>query len=301
MDVKETCMGFYNKACRFTESGDFEEAAVNIRHALEEILKEFIRRHAPEHIYDDSFKQIEALKQTGLFTESKINIFHNLRILGNRGGHVDSSNNITKQELEDALPVLKSTIEFCCTPPTQNMHSANQKRTHQVARPGEDTIQYLKKFFSGRILYTEPIIEGQHIPGVKASFNNDIFELEMPGYHIKMHVIGINEYNIFIYDEAYINGHKLGPNELLIKITSLTIAKDDWGKTYGSFWYEMKCAYIPAVYKRADFKLFDEWRGQQLIAPRPPRRFGLGHIFLIIFIIIIAMAQAYGVFMHFFG
>ena len=53
----------------------------------------------------------------------------------------------TKQELEDALPVLKSTIEFCCTPPTQNMHSANQKRTHQVARPGEDTIQYLKNSF----------------------------------------------------------------------------------------------------------------------------------------------------------
>lgn len=278
MTLKENCMEYYSKVCRFIESGDYEEAAINIRHILELLLKELISVFAPEHVYDNTFTQIEVLDNLDVLKQGDINKFHNLRKIGNKGGHVNEADIITKQELVNAIPVLKSLIDSCIETISAGTAAAETHKSSTL-RQGEEKLNYLKRFFSGRTMYTKIIDGGECFGGAKVSFNDDVFEIESTFQHVVMHVTGINEYNILMYDEAYWNQKKLLPNVFLIRIDSLNLDKDEWGHDIGYFQFEFqfennhekftdKFIWFPFLFadnfKHFSFRLNDEWKGQSI-------------------------------------
>jgi len=102
---------YYQKVVDLTNANYLDEAAINIRHILEEILKTLIIKYAPENTYDDMYSQINVLNARGIFDKHLTNTMHSLRTLANKGAH-KGKDILTARELSEALVPLKSVIEW---------------------------------------------------------------------------------------------------------------------------------------------------------------------------------------------
>ena len=101
----------YEKVVSFMESEDYTESAVNIRHILEITLKYFVKKYSPENIYDDTYSQIIALSHKNILNEHMSKIFHKLRMVSNKGAHVNGEK-INKNDISESLAPLKEVIEL---------------------------------------------------------------------------------------------------------------------------------------------------------------------------------------------
>ena len=103
----------FDKAMRFTESNDLDEAALNLRLVLEKILAYFVNRFIPEYIELTNFEQINELHNKGILNDELNEAFHTVRKVSNKGAHskVDEEP-LTQNEVVNAIDLTRNIIDL---------------------------------------------------------------------------------------------------------------------------------------------------------------------------------------------
>ena len=103
----------FDKAMRFTESNDLDEAALNLRLVLEKILAYFVNRFIPEYIESTNFEQINELHNKGILNDELNETFHIVRKVSNKGAHskVDEEP-LTQNEVVNAIDLTRNIIDL---------------------------------------------------------------------------------------------------------------------------------------------------------------------------------------------
>lgn len=104
--VKQKIDEYKSAISKYLEQNHIEDAAMNVRHILELILSEYVKRFAPEYVYAKSIDKISKLRELKIIDEISENSLHQMRKLGNRAAHKDENAPISKEEIEIILPVI---------------------------------------------------------------------------------------------------------------------------------------------------------------------------------------------------
>jgi len=104
--VKQEIDKYRSAISEYLEQNHLEDAAMNVRHILELILSEYVKRFAPEYVFAKSIDKITKLNELKIIDEISENSLHQMRKLGNRAAHRDANLPICKEEIEIILPVI---------------------------------------------------------------------------------------------------------------------------------------------------------------------------------------------------
>lgn len=105
-NLKQEIDKYRSAIAEYLEQSHLEDAAMNVRHILELILSEYVKRFAPEYVYAKSIDKITKLNELKIIDEISENSLHQMRKLGNRAAHRDENLPICKEEIEIILPVI---------------------------------------------------------------------------------------------------------------------------------------------------------------------------------------------------
>ena len=90
---------------------NFADAAVNVRHILEVLLKGYTEQYLPEAAFLKAFDQIEALKAANILSKTSGDTLHGIRMTANKGAHEDEKQ-ISGKDISSMIAGLNKEYEI---------------------------------------------------------------------------------------------------------------------------------------------------------------------------------------------
>ena len=114
-DLKKKIDKYFRRVNDCLHDDYLEDAATNLRRVLELVLNSYVTKYSPEDKGLDMNEKIDALLDKRIIDRSSADALHHIRIMANKGAHVDAAETLTKHKIQTAIAPMKKETQLLYT------------------------------------------------------------------------------------------------------------------------------------------------------------------------------------------